>query len=122
RWPCPRLSSRSNTQPVPPFTRRPAPGPNPLRSTAADPAGTGSGVDIDSFRLINARTSGNTGLPWDVPASGATTHIPANNYDAAPDGYASPTATAPVVGPTADGSDGGHEGQPFTAGDALTYT
>jgi endoglucanase Acf2 len=118
----PQTFSVYNYQTVSTFITLPASGLNTLRFTDADPAGTNSGVDIDSFRLINSRTSGNNGLPWDVPTSGATTHIPANNYDAAPDGYAYPPTTAPVVAPTTDGSGGGNEVQNFTAGSALTYT
>ncbi len=99
----------------------PGVGLNTLRFTDADPAGTSSGVDIDDFRLINSRTSGNNSAPWDIPASGASTQIAANNYDAAPDGDSSPTGTAPVVVPTAD-SDGGNDVQGLGTGDSLTYT
>jgi endoglucanase Acf2 len=111
-----------NYQTVSTFVTLPGAGLNVLRFSDADAAGSNSGVDIDYFRLINSRTSGNNGLPWDVAASGATTHIPAGNYDAAPDGYAYPPATGPVVAPTNDGSGGGNDVQNFTAGNALTYT
>src|SRR5262249_43522593 len=95
-----------NYQTVSTFITLPASGLNTLRITDADPAGTGSGVDVDYSRLINPRTTGNNGLPWDVPVSGATTHVPASNYAAATDGYTSPPATAPVVAPTSDSGAG----------------
>src|SRR5262249_60277693 len=55
----PQTFSIYNYQTVSTFITLPASGLNTLRFTDADPAGTGSGVDIDSFRLINARTTGN---------------------------------------------------------------
>jgi endoglucanase Acf2 len=100
----------------------PGTGLNTLRLTDADPAGANSGVDIDYFRLINSRTSGNNGAPWDLPASGATTHIGADNFDVSPDGNVYPPGTAPVVAPTADSSGGGNDVQNFTVGNSLTYT
>jgi endoglucanase Acf2/fibronectin type 3 domain-containing protein len=99
----------------------PGVGLNTLRFTDADPAGTSSGVDIDYFRLINSRTSGNNGAPWDISASGTTTHIAADNYDVAPDGHSFPSGTAPVVAPTGD-IGGGNDVQNFSSNDSLTYT
>src|SRR5262249_11001081 len=118
----PQTYSVYNYQTVSTFITLPAFGLNTLRFTDADPAGTNSGVDIDYFRLINSRTSGNNGVPWDVSAPGVTTHIPADTYDAAPDGYPCPPSTAPVVGPTANGSGAGNDVQSFAAGSVLTYT
>ncbi len=97
-------------------------GLNTLRFTDADAAGANSNVDIDNFRLINARTSGNGGLPWTLSASGATVHIGAPNYDIAPGGAVFPAGTSPTVAPTADSTGGGSDVQKFAAGDALTYT
>jgi endoglucanase Acf2 len=99
----------------------PATGLNTLRFVDADAGGANSKVDIDYFRLVNSRTSGNSGAPWDITASGATTHVAADNYDIAPDGYSYPTGTSPVVGPTAD-TGGGNDVKNFTANDSLTYT
>jgi endoglucanase Acf2 len=99
----------------------PVTGLNTLRFTDTDAAGTNSHVDIDYFRLVNSRTRGNNGQPWDVTPTGSTTHIAADNFDVAPDGYAYPPGTVPVVAPTGD-SGGGNDVQSFTAGDALTYT
>jgi endoglucanase Acf2 len=96
-------------------------GLNTLRFTDADAAGGDSHVDIDYFRLVNSRTRGNNGAPWDITASGSTTHIAADNYDVAPDGYGYPPGTSPVVAPTTD-TGGGNNVNNFTANDSLTYT
>jgi hypothetical protein len=97
-------------------------GLNTLRFTDADAAGFNSKVDIDYFRLIHSRTRGNGGAPWSIPASGSTTHIGADNYDVAPDGYGYPSGTSPVVAPTTDPTGGGKEVQNFTANNSLTFT
>jgi endoglucanase Acf2 len=99
----------------------PATGLNSLRIADADAAGTNSHVDIDYFRLVNSRTRGNNGAPWDLATSGTTAHIGADNYDTAPDGYGYPPGTAPAVAPSAD-AGGGNDVQHFAAGDSLTYT
>jgi endoglucanase Acf2 len=99
----------------------PGTGLNSLRLTDADAPGTNSHVDIDYFRLVNSTTSGNNGAPWDVPVSGSTVHVGADNYDIAPGSYGYPPGASPVVAPTAD-SGGGNDVQSFAAGDSLTYT
>ena len=97
-------------------------GLNILRFTDADAAGVKSNVDIDNFRLINSRTSGNGGAPWTLPATGATTQIGAANYDVAPGGFVYPAGTSPTIAPTADSAGVGNDVLNFAAGDSLSYT
>ena len=73
----------------------PRDGQNILRLVDNDASGVSSHVNVDYFKLINATTSGNNQVPWEVPASGTVEHIPADDVDIAPGSAVYPTGTRP---------------------------
>ena len=113
--------SSGNYQTVSTTITLPRDGPNTIRLVDADAAGVGSNVNVDFFKLINSTTTGNNGVPWEVPASGTVTQIPAADIDAAPGSAVYAAGTSPVVAPTGD-TDGGTDVQNLSVDDATTYT
>jgi endoglucanase Acf2 len=100
----------------------PRDGTNILRLVDADTSGANSHVNVDYFKLINATTTGNNNVPWEVSGSGTATQIPASDVDAAPGSAIYPSGTSPTIAPTGDGTGGGSDIKNLTASDAVTYT
>jgi endoglucanase Acf2 len=112
------VPTSGNYQTISTIVTLPGTGLNVLRFTDADTTGANSHVNFDYFRMLNSTTTGNNGAPWDIPASGTTTHIPADDYDAAP-GSANFT---PSIVPTTDTVGTENDIQNFTTNNSLTYT